>query len=164
MRKEAKASGRVWLSQVLGSGDWSIVAPPGMPDAGEWKRIVEQGMKKRSGGGRKPPPVLDADRRTTPGCVRSGDVVARRHDTGKMRLWELRRSTAVEAVLVRLQQRRRLTDSAVKGDRVTVRCGGGACRPPVLSFFRYLRGVCATLVGLSEIPHIHRTKIAQRPH
>ena len=37
-------------------------------------------------------------------------------------------------------------------------------RPPALSFFRYLRGVCATLVGLSEIPHIHRTKIAQRPH
>ena len=115
MRKAAKASGRVWLSQVLGSGDWSIVTTPGMPDAGEWKRIVEQGMKRRSGSGRKPPPVLDVDRRATPGCVRSGDVVAMRHESGKMRLWEVRRSTAVEAVLVRLQQRRRLTDSAVKG-------------------------------------------------
>ena len=52
--------------------------------------------------------------------------MARRHESGKMRLWEVRRSTAVEAVLVRLQQRRRLADSAVKGDRVTVRCGGGA--------------------------------------
>ena len=53
-------------------------------------------------------------------------MVAMRHESGEMRLWEVRRSTAVEAVLVRLQQRRRLTDSAVKGDRVTVRCGGGA--------------------------------------
>ena len=53
-------------------------------------------------------------------------MVAMRHESGKVRLWEVRRSTAVEAVLVRLQQRRRLDNSAVKGDRVTVKCGGGA--------------------------------------
>ena len=53
-------------------------------------------------------------------------MVAMRHESGKVRLWEVRHSTAVEAVLVRLQQRRRLDNSAVKGDRVTVKCGGGA--------------------------------------
>ena len=37
-------------------------------------------------------------------------------------------------------------------------------RPPALSFFRYLRGVCATLVGLSEIPHQRPTKTAQKTH
>ena len=31
LRKAAKASGRVWLSQVLGIGDWAILTPPGMP-------------------------------------------------------------------------------------------------------------------------------------
>ena len=40
-------------------------------------------------------------------------------------------------------------------------------RPPAFSFShvfsRYLRGVCATLVGLSEIPHQRPTKIAKRP-
>ena len=49
-----------------------------------------------------------------------------RHETGNMGLWEVRRSTAVEVVLVRLQQRRRLDDSAVKGNRINVKGCGGA--------------------------------------
>ena len=37
-------------------------------------------------------------------------------------------------------------------------------RPPALFFFRYLRGVFATSVALSEIPHQRPTKTAQTPH
>ena len=77
MRKAANAGGRVWLSQVLGDGDCTILTPPGMPKVCQWKRIVTQGIKKRSSNGRRPTPVLDVDRRVTPVCVRVGDVVAK---------------------------------------------------------------------------------------
>ena len=53
-------------------------------------------------------------------------MVAMRHESGNIRLWEVGRSTAVEVMFVRLQQRRRLADSAVKGDRVTVKSSGEA--------------------------------------
>lgn len=114
-----------WLSQVLGKGDWTLLTTHGMPEVGEWKDIVTRGLRRRSGGGRKPVPVLSADSRVTPGCIIRGDLVAMRYECGSVRLWEVQRSSAVEVVLVRLQQRKRKSERAMKDDRVTVSGGGG---------------------------------------
>ena len=97
-----------------------------MPEASRWKKIVAKGLKNRGGTGRRPAPVLRAKSRATPGCVMKGDVVARRHGNGKVQLWHVRRSSAVEVELVRLQKRVKRHEAAVNGDRVTVTVGGGA--------------------------------------
>lgn len=105
----------MWLSQVLWNGDWTLLAPG---DARHWRMDddCDAGYEKRSGGGRKPPSILEVDSRATPGCVRSGDVMAMRHGSEGMRLREVRRCTAEAVELVRLQHRRNLRASAVKGE------------------------------------------------
>ena len=51
LRKAAKVSGKMWLSQVLGKGDWSPLVTPGTPEARKWKNIVIEGLKRRRGEG-----------------------------------------------------------------------------------------------------------------
>ena len=97
-----------------------------MPEASKWREIVAKGLKKCGGTGHRPATVLRAESRATPGCVMKRDVVASRHGNGKMRLWQVRRSSAVEVELVRLQKRMKRREAAVKEDRVTVTAGGGA--------------------------------------
>ena len=86
-----------------------------MPGTGRWKDVVRKELQKRSDGGHKPATVLSAESSATPGCVMRGDVVVMRHGNGRVRLWQVQRSSAVEVELVRLQKRVKRPEEAEKG-------------------------------------------------